>query len=242
MADTIGALALPIPVPTDDDDPVSDPFLKYALSFFQAVINAKGKAAWAAVAPGTGGLPVKKTHPYDPVDLSFIERDLPCLYMWREEGGHTEWMAEDIAVFHSKIHALWVLPPAPEERQKKRVPFINGMLKSLTTAYEIGRDPAWVVANDPDTQAATHGSVFVRWAGVSAITSPKWKRKVFIVENAEAKERYAFQSLETVLDLEEILTEDISKYSLLQGVDVTECTDAEDGVVTGVVTDHAIFT
>lgn len=237
MADQFGALALPHPEP-GPDDVVTDPFLRYTLSFFQAFINAKASAAWAKTDKAPLQFPVKTVQAFDPTDLSFVLRELPTLYMWRQESDDDAsfWLAEDILVSHEQVSVLWVMPPADEEKQKKRVQFANGIRKDLIVAIELGRDPSWVVPGDTDPQAVTYGSVFPRWAGWSRLHLSKWQRKTLIIENHEANERYPFQAFEARMTLEEVFDQDLTKYDLLDGVDQTETT--EDGQV---VTDHALF-
>lgn len=244
MADRFGAISLPASPPAKDEA-LTDPLLTYALGYFKAVINANGTAAWQARIPD-GSIPVNKTHPHDPLELSFVENDLPALYMWETDGseGTTERLAEDIFIDHRNVHVLWIMPPEPEEKQKYRVQFTNAVRKSLILAIERGRHPAWVVSGDTDPQAATRGSVFMRWAGIIAVDLSRWTKKIFIVTNEETKEKYAFHAFEATLAIQEELVEDISGLAS-STVDVTEGLPVDDPAHPSdldLVTDHAIFT
>ncbi len=243
MADTFGALQLPVPEPATKAESF-DPFLQYSLSYFQAVVNAKATDAWQKRVKGSAvQQPIHTVHDYDPAELSFVERDLPALYMWRSKGRETEWMASDILVAKTDISVLWIMPAIDQEKQKSRVQFVNDIHKLIASAVELGRDPSWILDGDTDPQAATYGSVYPRWAGISELTLGDWKQKLFVVVDEETKTHYTFHALDLTMHLEEVLTRDIevlvsgSPLFPVSKVDVTQTT--EDGQV---VTDHQILT
>lgn len=237
--DQYGAITLPIPVPAGGGrvgpaTSVSDPLIDYTLAYLQAVINDKAADAWASVM--LGSLPVANVRTNDPEELEFNVVDLPCLYGMRSGSAKDgpERMAADIILMRDEIHLLWVFPPARQAFQAFRSQMVAGISKTIHAAIEMGRDPSWVVRGDPDPQAATHGSNFPKYAGWSRMNFTKWSTKVIVMKGEKS---LGYPALHGVLEVEEIFQEDISKYDLLDGVDVTETT--EDGQV---ITDHAIFT
>lgn len=218
IIDTFGAITLPIPVP-QGKQPVSDLFLFYALDFFRTFLNSRGADAWGAVHPGS--LPVKVTFAHDPEQVVFNQEHLPALYMWREEnasaqggGAAAEWLAEDILITNDFVRLMWVFPNAEQSIRRIREPIVNGLIKALAISFEIGRDPSWIVPGDPDPQATTYGSVFVRWAGALSVSLTKWQRKALLIRTTDNQKSY--ETIEAQLTLQEELLQDVdNRYSKL---------------------------
>jgi len=233
MAETFGAIALPVVAPAVGV-PVSDPLVYHLASFLQSVVNAKATAAWNAVCPGSA--PIRFVHYHEPDELCFVKRELPALFVWREEASRSsEWIAEDYLQSHETIRIVWGFPDAVQNIMRVRHPIVNALAKVMTAAIELGRDPAWVVAGDPDPDAAAWGSVLYRWCNLDAIQVSKWARKLIRVPLGDGSERAEFESLEATVSIDELLVEDLSKYPLATGVNQTIQQPA------GLVTDTAEY-
>jgi hypothetical protein len=149
VIDKFGGITLPVAIP-QNQEPVADNFLRYATQFFQAFINAKVRDAWQRVQPGR--LPVQKTFAHDPEQVVFNQEDLPAIFMWREESGGggapfmggaaAEWIAEDYLASVDFVRVLWVFPNAEQSIRRIREPIVNALVKALTVAFEVGRDPS----------------------------------------------------------------------------------------------------
>lgn len=219
MADTYGAIELPLPLPPPDGS-IGDPLLDYSLAYFQAVLNAKGADAWQTVAPGQNSPPVKTVIPNDPAELIFNERNLPCLYMWRGEGDAPERMAEDIYCTRDKLYVLWVFPPATQDKQSVRSNFVAYITKQLHIAIDLCRDPAWVVDVDPDQSALTYGSVFPRFAGWAEMYMGKWTLRPLVIDMGQGVDKRTYPAYRAVIDVTEVFDFDITKFPK-NSVDVT---------------------
>ena len=160
-----GPLQIPIPVPAAGAT-VADPLIDTLFGFFVAILNAHAGAAWSSVGgyqPGGNTLAVVSTFPYDPEDeggTAFSSRDLPALFMWREEIEGSEWLAADYYVRKSKLTMLWVPPPFVEENRALTRPFINAICSIVDGVTDPdGRDPSYMIPGDDDPAAAYLGSL-----------------------------------------------------------------------------------
>jgi hypothetical protein len=165
MPDFYGSLEIPVPVPVGGAT-VADPLVDVLLSFFTTILNANAEAAWAAVSgyqPGGNGDVVVETFAWNPEEeggTAFNSRDLPALFMWREEIGGSEWLAADYYVRPSKLQLLWVPPLTVEENRTVFRPFINAIASIIDGITDPdGRDPSYKVAGDPDPAASYLGSL-----------------------------------------------------------------------------------
>lgn len=164
MADTYGALAIPLPAPPAGGS-VADPGLDVMAAFFAAVLNARAQVAWTAVQPPVTGLatqpnglvnPVVRTIlEHNPEQIVFDEKQLPAIYLDRVSGEEPIWLAEDYRNTHDVWRLWWVFPTAVQYTQRMRNSFGNGLVKVLDRAIEALRDPAFVWPGDPDATAAT---------------------------------------------------------------------------------------
>lgn len=162
MAHKFGALALPIPAPATGAS-VSDTALDILGAYLKAVLLNYGDTAWTTRAPGE--TLVRSLRLHDPNDQDFNSNDLPALYLWRS-AGIIRRKAEEYLVDEATLDLAWVGPPSTQSKGADRAPFINGLIKTLATAIELGRHSSWVLAGDPDTTAALRGSVVLRHAGL----------------------------------------------------------------------------
>lgn len=158
MADTYGALKLPVQLP-DGTDAVSDPALSRLGEYFQAFCNANGQAAFDRLGvPRVRGLAppvIRSIFTHDPTKLVFNEAHLPALYVTRSNGGKPEWIAEDYRIATDVWTVLWVFPPGQQANQRIRESFTNAIGKMTDMAIEMVRSPAWAWADDPDTKSAS---------------------------------------------------------------------------------------
>jgi hypothetical protein len=156
MADKFGALELPVPQSNSGPDPA----LAYIADYCKAVLNATAGAAWASVGMGE---PCKYSFAHDPERYDVRDKDFPSVWVWRESGEEIQ-LADDWQTDKAMIEVLWVFPPAPQGKQAKRLPFFNGVIKSLMRALKYGRHPSWTLNGDTDATAATRGSLLWKHA------------------------------------------------------------------------------
>lgn len=152
MADTYGAATLPIAVTT----PAGDPALAKVGAYLKAVVNPRMQAAWTAVWPRSGeaALPIKVVFTHDPRKRQFNDRDLPALYIFREDGEFSlpaaDWRSEE-----SRWKALWVLPSAAQDAAASIDPLWQAFAKACHEALVRGIDPLWVDAGETATLATS---------------------------------------------------------------------------------------
>lgn len=175
-----GAMPFPVAVP-GTGEAASDPGLDVLLAFAQAVIVDRVGDAWSVIGGDTGEV-VKLTRAHNPAERVVIEKQFPALFGWRTRGVF-ETIADDFDTELSTFTLLWVFPPAQSENQRIRGPLVNGVNKALGAGLMRGRDPAWIVPGDPETQAARNGSFLWSWAGWFALeTRPTGKAQELIIE------------------------------------------------------------
>lgn len=160
MADTFGAVPVPIPPPCGEE-PVSDPALGHLAAFVRAVLNADAAGAWSRVARTQ---PVNRIFTHDPEKVDVSDRDFPAVFVWREASNPVR-VADDWMTDTALFEILWLFEPAPQLKQARRAPFLNGILKPLMRAFHVGRHPAWVLAGDTDPRAQTRGSLLWKHCG-----------------------------------------------------------------------------
>lgn len=153
MADTYGAIAIPVAATT----PAGDPALTKLGNYLKAVVNVKALTAWTAARPrgiAAEQLPIRFVRLANPEEEGFNDKDLPALYLWREDGDFqqrtTDWHCDE-----SHIKLIWALPSGTQLQQGERKSFFNALAKVIADALERGRDPNWADAGDPDVAAAS---------------------------------------------------------------------------------------
>lgn len=164
MGDVAGPLGLPAP---NSDTPLGDPLLRTLVDFLAAVINDQCGTAWQTVDPGSGTTVVTSTFTHDPVEVEFIDKQLPGLFLWRGEVGEARWIGQDYLVRPSTLQLALVMRPTAQQRQKLRESFVNAAMSALELALEHqARTPSWIAAGDTDPLAVTRGSLL--WTFLSA--------------------------------------------------------------------------
>lgn len=189
MADILGATSIaltsapatPVTVDVSDSD---DPALVYLGSYLQAVANARLGARWGQLLPNTN--PVVRFFPYDPALGVYNDKYLPALFVWRQFGEPERIVTNDVIVSTDTLHFFWIAPQGgPQDKITRRQNFARRLGALFTRSLRVGRDPAWVVAGDSDTQAAALGSNIHRLAGVNNIRFTRWEPAPFRVEMVE---------------------------------------------------------
>lgn len=160
MPDRYGPLEIPL-VATRGRDAL----LVTVGEYFKAIANAHAQAEWTSVAPGEGAV-VKRVFTHDPERSDFNQNQLPALFLYRLGQPTFVDEAQDVRITRSRLRCIWVPPPTGKgEVTSKRFNFAWALMKVLDDYLELGRDPAWKVAGDPDPEAALYGSVLPRHAG-----------------------------------------------------------------------------
>lgn len=160
MADTFGAVPLPVPLPSAGE-PVADPALLYLGTFVRDVLNADSADAWSRVAHD---LPVRKAFQHDPEKADFHEKDAPCVFVWRDASTPVR-LADDWMTDTALFEILWLFEPAVQFKQARRAPFFNAVLKPLMRAFHQGRHPAWKLPGDTDALSESRGSLLWKHCG-----------------------------------------------------------------------------
>jgi hypothetical protein len=217
MSDTYGGAPLQIAVP-GATAAVADPVLDTLLSFFTAVINAYGGAAWTAIAPGTGGKVVKSAFAHNPTDHAFKIQSTPAIYLWRDTIMKARQIAADWRVRPSRLMLRWVpFPVYQQDRARRWEPFFNAIPSILDAAIEKGRDPSWVMPGDLDARAAAEGSLLWNFITVHKLEVAREdvKRTSMAIPIESEKGEAMTEVLDVPLELEERLNRDLSTYDLL---------------------------
>jgi hypothetical protein len=161
MADTYGAIELPVLAPTDGPDPnvaalsaVSDPGLDTMLAFLKAVVNAELSDAWHKRAPAQD--PIGFVFPYNPEDAGggfFNDRKGGALYGYRKPNVAGYDYTDGFRVTEDAWTFLWVPPEQPQARSGPYKPIINGLAKVVDEAVYLTRHPAYQKPLDQDPKA-----------------------------------------------------------------------------------------
>jgi len=205
---TIGANPVPFVAPATSKATVADPALDIVLAFIRAIFERYAATAWRSVAPPTEPI-VKRAFTHDPEDYDFSEDDLPGLYLFRTGSAkNNEDIAEDIRIATDSVRMFWVLPPAEQTKQARRVPIIQALGKLVDLKIKRVRDPAYVLASDPDPTKTAEGTVVIRAAGLHWLRCLKWQKTALALKKiGGGQERKVYQALECMLEFEEELTQ-----------------------------------
>lgn len=229
MADAFGTLEFP--AQPQGDDAASDATLQKFGDYLAAVIRSKLGDAWGSIAPGAQI--IKKIGLYDPKVAGFISTDLPGLFVWRSRM-QAERMADDWYVDHSELSVLWCPDPIPQGQLTKRIPFLNGVAKTIYYAIVTGRDPAWVDAEDADTDSRTLGSVLATRANL--ILQPQLTHcEPVITQIHQDRETARYPSVLAKVDCHELSVWDLSLRGATPPAHTT--TLAIDGLTVGTIAD-----
>lgn len=183
MPATYGALQIPVPVADDDDPSPGDPALNILLGYWKAFLNFHGGAAWADLAPVESGL-VKRALPNDPTERNFNDNDLPALFLWREGSGPPAVdLSEDVRLVSDTLVMFYVLPPAQQEKQSRRLNFAANVIpKMIDDAVERNGDAAFILNPATATERElAEGTRIMRAAGLFTLDFLTWRRLPNIV-------------------------------------------------------------
>lgn len=207
MTDTFGGVQIPI-LPPIEDQPVTDPALRYLADFVKAVLNRYSAAAWEKVDPRNP--PVLTAFTHDPEKYEIADSTFPAVFVYRT-GSTPAWFGDDYCADVAAISILWLFEPAQQGTMTSRSSFLNGILKPLYRAFHRGRSPAWVVDGE-DAANVSRGSLLwgrcgflrerVRSAVLDGLT-------VEMVSNGKSRE---YDGVLIVLEAEERLAEDPAEY------------------------------
>ena len=223
MGDTLGLLTLP--TLEGASGAAGDPLLDVLLSYLQAVINTRTKAAYKTVCkfktPGTAGadpLPVAFTFAHNPTDECFSTGRLPALFAWRmQPHAARTTRTQGWLIRESSIAVLWAPLRATQEQARVREPFRNAVAAAIDLALLRGRDPAWKVDGDTYFDAQTYGSTFARQAKL-------WSHRVQQIEphpiiiDFDHGPKVPFDALLAQIEVKEILSSALDDFAALAGV------------------------
>jgi hypothetical protein len=160
MADTYGAIELPVAAPSDGPTPsptlsaVSDPGLDVLLAFIKAVVNSELSAAWHKRAPGID--PIAFTASYNPEGppLGFMnDRKGGSLYGYRKPNVAPYDYSDEFRVTEDAWTFLWVPFEQPQARSGPYGAIISGLSKVVDAAIWKTRHQAYQKAGDTDPKA-----------------------------------------------------------------------------------------
>lgn len=152
MPEYYGALPLPTVAPAVNEA-AGDPALRYIVEYLQAVLNVECAAAVQAVWRDVDT--VRTIFAHDPSEVVFNERDMPALFLYRENAPSIFWEGHDWRIARDQLTLLWVMPPGTQANRRARMPLVNAIVKAVDKAIESYRHPAWVVTGDTDITAAS---------------------------------------------------------------------------------------
>jgi hypothetical protein len=162
MTDLYGGFPLPA-VPGAFGQEAPDKALDPIGAYLQAVMPTLIGAAWAAVAPKEEL--IKRVFKTRPENSLVNQNQLPALYLWRGRSRRTR-EADDYLIARTQVTCLWLLWWDTPTKREQRMPFQGAFTHAAHSALARGRNPAWVVAGDTVSGAATRGSVLVQQAGL----------------------------------------------------------------------------
>lgn len=221
---TLGGLSIPL-APTPRGETPADPALSTFARYLTAILRTYAGAAWTALAPAEPI--VRKYFTHDPEEYEFVDKDLPALYLFRTGSAkQIEQFAEDWRVHHDGVRIFWVLPYASQDKQAERKAFLPAVGKLIDSAFDRGRDPAFVAVGDPDPTAARQGSVVQRIAGVEWAIGREWKplRLAIRMRPGEGEQR-VYDALDFKLEIAERIKHGFEDLSSPSALDVKVAVD-----------------
>jgi hypothetical protein len=183
MPDRFGLLTLP--VSAEPKGSPGDPALDVLGAFLSAVLAADVGAAWEPLAPGRPV--VRRVHHYSVFKRRFMKEDMPSLFLFRSGTGKCEPYTADAYLRTQTVLVQWVYPPAINEHQVERDPFVNAVGAAMERAIYRDRHSAWVVPSD---RAAPDGLMLPVATSTqpttvtgSALTGPLAERRVEVARS-----------------------------------------------------------
>lgn len=170
MADTVGALSLPVAAPADPDAALlaatGDPLRRILGDFLQAAIRDGCQAAWATIGQHTNVC--ERVEVNDPTDNTFVTSKLPCLALFRDDREPLTpvQLADEIRYHQGKVVALWIPPNIVQKGRALREPFGRAVAAAVDTAIRRGRTPSYKATGDTDPLTATQGSLVEKYLSV----------------------------------------------------------------------------
>jgi hypothetical protein len=154
MPHLYGAIRIPLEVTAEAGSTVpgadpkgSDPLTHYIGLYLQAVANADAGAEYNSLSPGKK--PVEFVITHDPERLGLNEKELPALYVFRDELRDHDQIGEDRRHEVTKLVALWIPRAVPTEKERTRSGFhFTKLSKTWDAACAVGRHPAFHVPGD----------------------------------------------------------------------------------------------
>jgi len=229
MTDLFGAQALPITASVGAATTVTvsaaDPLLSYLASYLKTAANARLGAAWAALAPNAGPVPVAQAFEHDPEQWEFNDKYLPALFLFRngDAGGAVEQLASDWLVTNESISLLWVLPSGPQEKLAVRGRFVSKLFHLFLALVNANRDKAWLVNGDAEALALQEGSSLATFGKFMRLRQTRGAvRKPFSIQMRDGgKPMGPYPAYEAIYEVRERFVADTANNPLLDGIDGT---------------------
>lgn len=231
---SFGSLNLPVQRPEphldtqDKHEALGDPTITRLVDYFKAFTNAEAGDGWRFASPNEN--PVHSAHTHDPNKYGFNTKFLPAYFLHRLGDPDYERLSEDSLLVHSNLRLLWVYGPAGQEGRRRLSSFVNAISKTLISAIEDGRHPAYVFPDDDDPTAATQGSVIYRVAGIFRIEWKGYKLTNVQIPMATGAsrdrdgERGMYDAMEAQIELVEERRRDPNVFPLNRGANLTVTT------------------
>lgn len=164
MANSVGAMLLPVPAPANATESLGDPGLDVVADYFTATLTADLKVAWSSRVKGEQI--VRGVYKHDPSECDFTDRDLPLLCCWSTTDTQPTPETDESNITGFMLRVLWVPPPAEHPKQSSRHPFFAAFRRSMAHAVAMGRHVSWIHATEVNSdEANAYGSSVLRHAG-----------------------------------------------------------------------------
>jgi hypothetical protein len=230
VSDRYGALQLvpptgpftPVANPPFTDEVVGDVLLAYLGSYLMTVLNGYGTTLWQEVMPMSQL--VEQVFFHDPEKNGINTRDLPALFVFREDDDvatQVEWIADDYRSAIGMIHIIWVPPDDAVDKRRLRVAMGNAIKNIIDSCVEAGRDLSWQVAGDSDPQAQYYGSQLLEWCGAEWLDTPKSKWRKLNIGMLEGSPSKTYDAFAIDYSVRELLIRDITVYPENTSIDAT---------------------
>ncbi len=210
----LGAERMPLELPVQGKT-IAGKALDILGAYLRAAITHYAGEAWAHVAPREPI--VRNVFTHDPEQYNFKASDLPALYLFAQRSARDpEQTAEDYRLHADIIRCFWVLPPTKHvDQQARRVPIVNYIGQLIDELLYRGRDASYVIDGDTDATAADEGSVVLRHAGLTRMTSKGWAVGQIAIAVPGNQERFVYPLLDVTMEVERRLFADYASSGLI---------------------------